>query len=144
MPDKWVSYVMYTIYDVENCFSFFSFLLYTCKIFELICVTIRASVPQEYPFFAAWYILISLKLKYNTGQHINQLCDLFSRDLAFHTIPLVMVDPEFAKRQLDLLTREWYMHPSGQIPGMRSQFFFFFKKKESNRLNEKSYVFQCH
>jgi hypothetical protein len=51
------------------------------------------SMPDtwEYPWFAAW-------------------------DLAFHTIPLAMVDPEFAKRQLDLLTREWYMHPNGQIP----------------------------
>jgi len=44
------------------------------------------SMPDkwEYPFFAAW-------------------------DTAFHTIPLAIVDPEFAKRQLDLLTREWYM-----------------------------------
>lgn len=45
----------------------------------------------EYPWFAAW-------------------------DLAFHCIPLAMIDPEFAKRQLDLMTREWYMHPNGQIP----------------------------
>ncbi len=45
----------------------------------------------EYPWFAAW-------------------------DLAFHCIPLAMIDPEFAKHQLDLLTREWYMHPNGQIP----------------------------
>ena len=37
-------------------------------------------------------------------------------DLAFHCIPLAMVDPDFAKRQLELLTREWYMHPNGQIP----------------------------
>ncbi|MCQ3976517.1 MAG: glucosidase, partial [Anaerolineae bacterium] len=36
--------------------------------------------------------------------------------LAFHCIPLVMVDPDFAKRQLELLTREWYMHPNGQLP----------------------------
>jgi hypothetical protein len=51
------------------------------------------SMPDkwEYPWFAAW-------------------------DLAFHTIPLAIVDPEFAKRQLTLLTREWYMHPNGQIP----------------------------
>lgn len=51
------------------------------------------SMPDkwEYPWFAAW-------------------------DLAFHCIPLAMVDPDFAKRQLDLLTREWYMHPNGQIP----------------------------
>ncbi len=45
----------------------------------------------EYPWFAAW-------------------------DLAFHTIPIAMIDPDFAKRQLDLMTREWYMHPNGQIP----------------------------
>ena len=45
----------------------------------------------EYPWFAAW-------------------------DLAFHTIPLAMIDPDFAKRQLDVMTREWYMHPNGQIP----------------------------
>jgi len=45
----------------------------------------------EYPWFAAW-------------------------DLAFHTIPLAQLDPSFAKNQLLLLTREWYMHPNGQIP----------------------------
>nr|AIH14812.1 hypothetical protein [Westiella intricata UH HT-29-1] len=51
------------------------------------------SMPDkwEYPWFAAW-------------------------DLAFHTIPLAMIDPDFAKYQLDVLTREWYMHPNGQIP----------------------------
>ncbi|MEH1947767.1 MAG: glucosidase [Nostoc sp.] len=51
------------------------------------------SMPDkwEYPWFAAW-------------------------DLAFHTIPLAMIDPNFAKYQLDVLTREWYMHPNGQIP----------------------------
>jgi len=36
-------------------------------------------------------------------------------DTAFHAIPLAMIDPEFAKKQLDLLTREWYMHPNGQV-----------------------------
>lgn len=51
----------------------------------------------EYPWFAAW-------------------------DLAFHCIPLAMVDPEFAKNQLDLLTREWYMHPNGQIPAYEWSF----------------------
>ena len=45
----------------------------------------------EYPWYAAW-------------------------DLAFHCIPLAMVDPDFAKRQLVLMLREWYMHPNGQIP----------------------------
>jgi hypothetical protein len=37
-------------------------------------------------------------------------------DLAFHTIPLALVDPDFAKDQLVLFLREWYMHPNGQIP----------------------------
>ncbi|MFB2922985.1 MULTISPECIES: MGH1-like glycoside hydrolase domain-containing protein [Aerosakkonema] len=57
------------------------------------------SMPDkwEYPWFAAW-------------------------DLAFHTIPLAMVDPDFAKKQLDLLTREWYMHPNGQIPAYEWKF----------------------
>ena len=45
----------------------------------------------EYPWFAAW-------------------------DLAFHCIPLALVDAEFAKRQLILLLREWFMHPNGQLP----------------------------
>jgi hypothetical protein len=51
------------------------------------------SMPDtwEYPWFAAW-------------------------DLAFHCIPLGMIDPDFAKQQLVLLTREWYMHPNGQLP----------------------------
>jgi hypothetical protein len=51
------------------------------------------SMPDkwEYPWYAAW-------------------------DLAFHTIPLALVDPEFAKAQLVLFLREWYMHPNGQIP----------------------------
>lgn len=50
------------------------------------------SMPDswEYPFFAAW-------------------------DTAFHCIPLAMIDPDFAKKQLDILTREWYMHPNGQL-----------------------------
>ena len=45
----------------------------------------------EYPWFAAW-------------------------DLAFHCIPLALIDPDFAKEQLMLLGREWYQHPNGQIP----------------------------
>ena len=51
------------------------------------------SMPDkwEYPWYASW-------------------------DLAFHCIPLTLVDPGFAKRQLILLLREWYMHPNGQIP----------------------------
>jgi len=39
-----------------------------------------------------------------------------SWDLAFHCIPLALIDPRFAKHQLVLLTREWYMHPNGQLP----------------------------
>jgi hypothetical protein len=56
------------------------------------------SMPDkwEYPWYAAW-------------------------DLAFHTIPLALVDPEFAKQQLTLLVREWYMHPNGQIPAYEWQ-----------------------
>jgi len=45
----------------------------------------------EYPWYAAW-------------------------DLSFHAVVLSLVDPGFAKRQLITLTREWYMHPNGQIP----------------------------
>lgn len=57
------------------------------------------SMPDkwEYPWFAAW-------------------------DTAFHTIPLAMIDAEFAKRQLMLMTREWYMHPNGQIPAYEWDF----------------------
>jgi hypothetical protein len=39
-----------------------------------------------------------------------------SWDLAFHCLPLALIDPEFAKSQLTLLTREWYLHPNGQLP----------------------------
>jgi hypothetical protein len=51
------------------------------------------SMPDkwEYPWYAAW-------------------------DLAFHTIALALVDPDFAKQQLVLLTRSWYLHPNGQLP----------------------------
>jgi Glycosyl hydrolase family 63 C-terminal domain len=51
------------------------------------------SVPDkwEYPWFAAW-------------------------DLAFHMIPFAKIDPHFAKQQLVLFLREWYMHPNGQLP----------------------------
>ncbi len=51
------------------------------------------SMPDtwEYPWYAAW-------------------------DLAFHMIPLALVDPEFAKAQIVLFLREWYMHPNGQLP----------------------------
>jgi len=43
-------------------------------------------------------------------------------DLAFHCIPLSMIDPEFAKDQLILFTREWYMHPNGQLPAYEWNF----------------------
>lgn len=58
------------------------------------------SMPDkwEYPWYASW-------------------------DLAFHCIALVLVDPDFAKRQLTLMTREWYMHPNGQIPAYEWNFF---------------------
>jgi hypothetical protein len=51
------------------------------------------SMPDkwEYPWYAAW-------------------------DLAFHALPIALIDPEWAKRQLILMTREWYMHPNGQLP----------------------------
>jgi hypothetical protein len=51
------------------------------------------SMPDkwEYPWYAAW-------------------------DLAFHCVPLALVDAEFAKDQLVLMLREWYMHPNGQLP----------------------------
>lgn len=57
------------------------------------------SVPDkwEYPWYAAW-------------------------DLAFHMIPFCRIDPDFAKKQLLLLLREWYMHPNGQIPAYEFEF----------------------
>ena len=57
------------------------------------------SMPDkwEYPYFAAW-------------------------DLAFHMIPLAAIDPDFAKKQLERLTREWYMHPNGQMPAYEWDF----------------------
>ena len=57
------------------------------------------SMPDkwEYPWYAAW-------------------------DLAFHMIPFSRLDPRFAKEQLVLLLREWYMHPNGQIPSYEFAF----------------------
>jgi hypothetical protein len=57
------------------------------------------SMPDkwEYPWYAAW-------------------------DLAFHTLPFALVDAEFAKGQLVLLTREWYMHANGQLPAYEWDF----------------------
>src|SRR5438046_714991 len=45
-----------------------------------------------------------------------------SWDLAFHCIPLALVDPQFAKVQLDIIVREWYQHPNGQIPAYEWNF----------------------
>ena len=57
------------------------------------------SMPDkwEYPWYAAW-------------------------DLAFHCVALATVDPGFAKDQLVLLTREWFMHPNGQLPAYEWEF----------------------
>ncbi len=57
------------------------------------------SMPDkwEYPWFAAW-------------------------DLAFHCLPIAMVDIAFAKNQLLLLTKEWYMHPNGHLPAYEWDF----------------------
>jgi hypothetical protein len=57
------------------------------------------SMPDkwEYPWFAAW-------------------------DTAFHMIPFATIDPDFAKDQLLLLLREWYMHPNGQLPAYEWNF----------------------
>jgi hypothetical protein len=53
--------------------------------------------PWEYPWYASW-------------------------DLGFHCVALAHLDPEFAKRQLVLLCREWYMHPNGQLPAYEWNF----------------------
>ena len=57
------------------------------------------SMPDkwEYPWYASW-------------------------DLAFHCIPLALVDPHFAKSELDLIVREWYQHPNGQVPAYEWNF----------------------
>ena len=46
----------------------------------------------------------------------------YSWDTAFHCIPLAMIDPGFAKKQLDLMTREWYMKPDGALPAYEWNF----------------------
>ncbi len=57
------------------------------------------SMPDkwEYPWFAAW-------------------------DTAFHMVPFARIDPDFAKQQLILFLREWYMHPNGQLPAYEWEF----------------------
>ncbi|WP_117208525.1 MGH1-like glycoside hydrolase domain-containing protein [Allorhizocola rhizosphaerae] len=53
--------------------------------------------PWEYPWYAAW-------------------------DLAFHCVAIAWVDPQFAKEQMLLLLKDWYLHPNGQIPAYEWQF----------------------
>lgn len=69
-----------------------------CEWFHMVNEDI-ISMPDkwEYPWYAAW-------------------------DLAFHTLPLTIVDPDFAKEQLKLMLDGWYMHPSGQIPAYEWNF----------------------
>ncbi len=57
------------------------------------------SMPDkwEYPYFCSW-------------------------DTSFHCIPMLLIDPDFAKRQIELLTREWYLHPNGQLPAYEWNF----------------------
>ncbi len=57
------------------------------------------SMPDkwEYPWFATW-------------------------DLAFHCVPFALIDADFAKQQMKLLTKEWYMHPNGQLPAYEWDF----------------------
>ena len=57
------------------------------------------SMPDkwEYPWYAAW-------------------------DLAFHTLPLSIVDPDFAKEQMQLMLRDAYLHPNGQMPAYEWNF----------------------
>jgi len=45
-----------------------------------------------------------------------------SWDLAFHCLPLALIDVQFAKKQLDLIVREWYLHPNGKIPAYEWNF----------------------
>lgn len=58
------------------------------------------SMPDkwEYPWYASW-------------------------DLGFHCVALALIDADFAKRQLVLITREWYMHPNGQLPAYEWNFY---------------------
>lgn len=57
------------------------------------------SMPDkwEYPWYATW-------------------------DLAFHCVALALIDPDFAKAQMHLFTRVWYMHPNGQLPAYEWEF----------------------
>ena len=61
------------------------------------CEVLSMPDKWEYPWFASW-------------------------DLAFHALAFTLIDPQFAKDQLLLIMREWYMHPNGQIPAYEWQF----------------------
>jgi hypothetical protein len=61
------------------------------------CDVVSMPDKWEYPWYAAW-------------------------DLAFHMIPFARIDPHFAKEQLVLFTREWFMHPNGQLPAYEFAF----------------------
>ena len=63
------------------------------------CASEVLSMPDkwEYPWFASW-------------------------DLAFHAMAFALIDPQFAKEQLLLVMREWYMHPNGQLPAYEWNF----------------------
>ena len=61
------------------------------------CDVISMPDKWEYPWYAAW-------------------------DLAFHMVPFARIDPQFAKEQLVLFTREWFMHPNGQLPAYEFAF----------------------
>jgi hypothetical protein len=89
------------------------------------------SVPDkwEFPWYAAW-------------------------DLAFHCVAFAVIDPEFAKVQLILLTREWYMHPNGELPAYEWEFsdanppvhawaawrVYQIDQKNNNGLGDKSFL----
>ena len=66
---------------------------------EHFCASEVLSMPDkwEYPWFASW-------------------------DLAFHTVTFALIDAQFAKEQLLLIMREWYMHPNGQLPAYEWNF----------------------
>lgn len=61
--------------------------------YDIICMPDK----WEYPWFASW-------------------------DLSFHCLPLSLLDADFAKRQLILMTREWYLHPNGELPAYEWNF----------------------
>ena len=74
-------------------------LLWSKQFYHYVVQDWLLSMPDkwEYPWYAAW-------------------------DLAFQMVPFAVVDPEFAKQQLVLFLREWYMHPNGQLPAYEFAF----------------------